>query len=300
VAKAKAVVRGFYKRWQLLKNLDQYTTVFIHREATPLGPAWFEKRVVNKPHLHVVYDYDDAIWIPNISKSNQIAKGLKNFEKIPKILSWVDVVAAGNAYLSDFALASGAHSVTWLPTVVDMEKKYHVQHVSQSTVCRIGWTGSHSTLPYLHQVLPILDELAKMYTFKFVVIADKAPAFSRPYVEFLPWNPQKEIADLNTIDIGLMPLVADAWSEGKCGFKLIQYLSIGIPAIASPVGVNKDIIDDGVNGFLVNNHEEWYQAIKRLLEDADLRRRMGQAGKTKMWEHYSLQAHQATFLSLLK
>jgi glycosyltransferase involved in cell wall biosynthesis len=162
----------------------------------------------------------------------------------------------------------------------------------------IGWTGSHSTMTYLNAIVPVLEKLEKSYDFKFLVISNQPPAFTLKSLVYLPWKEATEIDDLLQMNIGIMPLEPDEWSEGKCGFKLIQYLSLGIPAVASPVGVNNNIIEDGRNGFLCVSPEEWESALVRLLSDRALRTRLGFNGQEKMRHHFSLESNEQNFLSL--
>jgi glycosyltransferase involved in cell wall biosynthesis len=162
----------------------------------------------------------------------------------------------------------------------------------------IGWTGSHSTLKYLDPVVPLLASISKRYGAKVLIICNKPPAFSFPGLVYIPWSEETEVADLRKIHIGLMPLVQDAWSEGKCGFKLIQYLSLGIPAVASPVGINRKIIDQGQNGFLCTSETEWEDALRTLLHDSTLRQKFGQSGREKIIREYSIQANAPVFLGL--
>ena len=158
--------------------------------------------------------------------------------------------------------------------------------------------GSHSTLKYLDMVMPVLDDLRQAFDFSFIVIADKEPSLILKDWKFILWKPLTESEDLLQLDIGIMPLVADEWSEGKCGFKLIQYFACGIPAVASPVGVNKIIVDEGVNGFLCHTNDEWKSAVQKLLTDKTLRAQMGMAGRNKVVKGYSIQSQSAKFIEL--
>ena len=162
----------------------------------------------------------------------------------------------------------------------------------------IGWTGSHSTLKYLNEIIPVINELQKDFDFNFLVIADKNPLLPFKNFQFIPWNVSTEADDLLKLDIGVMPLLADEWTEGKCGFKLIQYFACGIPAVASPVGVNKIIVEEGVNGFLCSTNADWKSSLQKLLADQFLRQKMGMAGRKKIIEYYSIQSQVAKFIQL--
>jgi glycosyltransferase involved in cell wall biosynthesis len=162
----------------------------------------------------------------------------------------------------------------------------------------IGWTGTFSTLIYLDMVLPVLKDLQERYDFIFVVIADKDPALPLKKYKFIKWNSQTEADDLLNFHIGLMPLYDDEISKGKCGFKAIQYMSLGIPAVVSPVGVNTKIIDDGLTGYVCNTPEEWKYRLESLLNNAQLRASMGLVARLKIENYYSVKSSAPLFLQL--
>ncbi|RYD52432.1 MAG: glycosyltransferase [Sphingobacteriales bacterium] len=302
VQKGWAVIKGFLKRlYTTLLVAPRYRVIFVHREAAPLGPPVFEWLLSKVFRKKLIYDFDDAIWIPNVSANNQLARRLKAFWKIGRICSYAHTVVGGNDFLCAYARQHNmSGSVVKIPTVVDTTHRYNrLQNTTSGTVT-VGWTGSHSTLPYLDAIMPVLQELQAEIPFTFVVIADKKPSLPLQDWVFIPWSPQTEIDDLLAIHIGVMPLASDSWSEGKCGFKLIQYLALGIPAVASPVGVNTVIIEEGINGFLAATPQSWKNALRTLLEEVYLRQRMGQAGRLKVEEAYSLAAYAPVFLSLFR
>ena len=154
------------------------------------------------------------------------------------------------------------------------------------------------TLKYIDEVVPVLADLQDKFNLSFMVIADKEPRLDLKDWRFVPWNALTEQEDLLKLDIGIMPLTVDPWSEGKCGFKLIQYFACGIPGIANPVGVNKVIIEEGVNGFLCSSPAEWKSSLEKLLTDQQLRERMGMAGRKKMEEQYSMRSQANKFIGL--
>ncbi|MFA6152264.1 MAG: glycosyltransferase [Chitinophagaceae bacterium] len=301
VQKALGITKSYLKRWaQVLFTAHRYDVIFIHREAAPLGPPiveWYLKKVLGKKFI---YDYDDAIWIPNTSAQNKIASLIKAFWKVKYICKWSYKISGGNDFLCDFARQSGAQKINRIPTVVNTDTRYNQLKQHQSGNITIGWTGSHSTLKFLDELMPVLQRLQKEYDFTFVVIADKKPELPLEKWTFLPWNEQTEISDLLQIDIGVMPLKNDAWSEGKCGFKLIQYLSLGIPAVANSVGVNKLIVEDGVNGFIADDDQSWGKSLRLLLEDESLRSKFGAAGRKKMVDEYSIASIKQSFLRLFE
>ena len=296
--KSWGVVKGFARRWKLvLFDLGKFDFVFIHREAAPVGPPVYEWIISKVFRKKIIYDFDDAIWIPNTSNVNRIASWFKAFWKVKYICKWSYKVVGGNDYLCNYA---GLYNkqVIKIPTCVDTVNKHNRLKNQQTEKVVIGWTGSQSTLKFLEPVIPVLAYLKDKFNFEFVIIADKAPSFELPFAKFVMWNEATEIEDLLQLNIGVMPLDNDPWCEGKCGFKLIQYLSLGIPAVASPIGVNKNIIEEGVNGYLCNNSEEWIKALTILIENESLRSQMGKNGREKMVNNYSIQSQTSNFLNL--
>ena len=295
--KALGLLRGIFNRVVLLFKIRSYDYIFLQREFTPLGPPVFEWIVVKILRCKIVYDFDDAIWIPDRIAEHAFTRWMKCRWKIEYICKWAYKISVGNIYLAEFAKQFNSN-VFVIPTCVDTEVHHNKLKVHQDGIPVIGWTGSHSTLKYLEIILPVITKLNKESSFIFQVISNQPPEFSFSNLRFIQWKEDSEIEDLLQIDIGIMPLPDDEWSEGKCGFKLIQYLSLGIPAVASPVGVNKIIMEDGTNGFLCGNANEWKIAIQKLLSDSSLRQTMGMAGRKKIEQQYSISSQKEKFLAL--
>ena len=292
------IFKGFSARLGIaLGGVRSYDYVFIHREASPLGPPWIEWIITKLWRKKVIYDFDDAIWIPNTSPANRWFGWAKAYWKVKWICQWAHIVVGGNEYLCEYARRFN-RSVRCIPTVVDTQAGHGSvkQHYDRKTV--VGWTGSHSTLKYLDTILPVLQKLHQELEFEFCVIADRDPELPLHDYRFIPWQAESENQDLLILDIGLMPLISDPWSEGKCGFKLIQYFAAGLPAVASPVGVNTSLIEQGQNGYSCSTPEEWEQGLRRLITDSNLRSVMGKKGREKVEAHYSVIAQKAVFLQL--
>lgn len=302
--KSGAVLRGFLRRIALFFGpAFRAHFVFIHREAAPIGPPVFEfllARVFRKP---VVYDFDDAIWLPNTSHENRFAAWLKWHSKVGSICRWSYRVSAGNAYLAAFARRY-ATRVVINPTTVNT-LRFHVPSVSAEEDhphLTLGWTGTHSTLKYLEPLKPVWTGLLSRFgtRIRLLIIADRNPSFDWPQVDFIPWTKEREAEDLCRMDIGLMPLVNDPWAEGKCGLKALQYMALAIPAVASPVGVNTQIIRDGETGLLCDTPEQWREALARLIEDPILRQKLGKAGREHVVRFYSVDSNRSNFVSLFR
>jgi len=291
------ILKGFLKRIVLLfVKVPFYDYIFIHREAAPLGPPLLEWIIAKLYRKKIIYDFDDAIWIPNTSSVNYFSRWFKASWKIKYICKWSYKIVVGNDYLGRYA-SQFNKDVIKIPTCVDI-KKIRIKDKQLNGTLNIGWTGSHSTLGYLNEVMPVITQLQENFDFNFLVIADENPSLPFKNFEFIPWNASTEAEDLSRLDIGIMPLSADAWSEGKCGFKLIQYYACGIPAVASPVGVNKIIVDQEVNGLLCATADEWKFSLQRLLTDKGLREKMGIAGRKKIEDFYSIQSQSQKFIQL--
>jgi glycosyltransferase involved in cell wall biosynthesis len=292
------IIKGFSARLGIvLGGVRSYDYVFIHREASPLGPPWIEWIITKLWRKKVIYDFDDAIWIPNTSSANRWFGWAKANWKVKWICRWAHIVVGGNEYLCQYARRFNL-SVVCIPTVVNTQSGHSLVKRHHEGKPVVGWTGSHSTLKYLDTILPVLQKLQQELEFEFCVIADRDPELPLSDYRFIPWQAASENQDLLQFDIGVMPLIPDSWSEGKCGFKLIQYFAAGLPAMASPVGVNSSLIEQGQNGYLSSTPEEWDEGLRRLISDPNLRSVMGKKGREKVEAGYSLIARRSFFLQL--
>ncbi len=295
--KVWGILKGYFRRIYHVCQSIKADVVLIHREATPLGPPWVEWLIGKVLKRRIIYDFDDAIWLIDQSGVNNWISMLKWTSKVASICQWSYRVSVGNTYLADFAKHYTLNTVV-NPTTIDTEH-YHCSLADhQLRPVTIGWTGSHSTLKYLSSVERVLIQLSKSYDFKFLVIANRPPSFNLENLEFITWSQASEIADLARIQIGIMPLTDTPWSRGKCGFKALQYLSLGIPAVVSPVGVNSEIVQHQIQGFHATTESDWYQHLEQLLIDAELREKMGKAGRQRVIDCYSVKSNTSNFLKL--
>jgi len=300
--KGLAVVKGFFKRFFILFIVPKYDRVFIHREATPMGPPIIEWIIAKVFRKKIIYDFDDAIWLTDRTIETVLFRIIKFRSKVAALCRWSYRVSGGNEYLCNFA-REYCSQVHLNPTTIDTNllhnpALYKVDKKSGNLV--IGWTGSHSTLKYLKSIESILIELEqKYYQLEFLIIADCKPQLALKNLRFVPWSIDSEISSLLESDIGLMPLPDDEWAKGKCGFKALQYMAMEIPTVVSPVGVNTSIVDHGVNGFVCTSPQEWVKYISALIDDKSLREQMGKRGRQKVIDQFSVDSNRDNFLSLL-
>ena len=295
--KAWRTIKGYFRRIDHLFQSLKADYVFIHREAAPLGPPVLEWLLAKVFRKKIIYEYDDAIWIPGGEKMSFIKKWLKATWKIKYIIKWSYKVAGGNEFLCNYARQYNS-SVFFIPTVVDTEHghfKQRDQHSSNKIV--VGWTGTHTTLHNLEVIDGVIPELKKEIDFDVLIISNKAPNWDFDFI-YKEWELETEQDDLLKMHIGIMPLKQGPWFEGKCGFKLIQYQACGIPAVASPVGVNALITLHNKTGFIANSKEEWKIYLKKLITDASLRASMGKEGREHIEKNYSLDSLLPGFISL--
>ncbi len=288
---------GYIRRLADLPACLKADYIFLYRDATPFGPPIFEWMLSKIFRKKIVYDFDDAIWTTDLDKKQWLKIWLRSPSKTNKIIKWAWKISAGNDYLCNYAKQFNSN-VVLNPTTIDTERLHNKIKNQKTSRLVIGWTGSHSTLKYLDPMVDILAKLEQEFEFDFLVICDKKPAWTLKSLRFLPWKIDTEIQDLSSMNFGLMPLPDDEWAKGKCGFKALQYMALGMPAVVSPVGVNTEIVDDGINGFVCQTNEEWEIAIRKLLRDETLRTQMGENARMKIVRKFSVLSNTGNFVSL--
>ncbi len=284
---------------QALLASRQFDLLWIEKEALPWLPAWFEKMLLPSAVPYVL-DYDDAVFHYYDESRNSAVKALLA-GKHPALMQGAALVVAGNEYLAEFARRAGAPHVELVPTVIDLARcplAPRKRAVGDTLPC-VGWIGQRATASFLLPYAPLFERLSVEGLARFAAIGIDAQALGLP-MESIPWTEQTEAASIASFDIGIMPLVDEPFERGKCGYKLIQYMACGLPVVASPVGVNRQIVEHGVNGFLAETPEQWEQALRTLLADAGLRQRMGQAGRQKVERQYCIQVTGPRLAALLK
>jgi glycosyltransferase involved in cell wall biosynthesis len=279
-------LNAFIRRAKVVLSARKYDRVILYFEAFPYFPAFFEMilRFLKVPYI---YDFDDAIFHQYDRHSNPFIRFLLR-NKIRNVIRGASCVFAGNEYLAAYARQVNSN-VSIFPTVVDTRRYLVVEKKSNSRSLVVGWIGSPSTAIYLKEQIPVLRDFCSKYGAKLVLIGSGPIEMPGIPVEIKDWSEDTEIAELQQFDVGIMPLPDTDWARGKCGFKLIQYMACGVPVIASPVGVNQAIVENGVNGYLASTPAEWFSALESLQSNEELRKTMGRAGRERIEARYSLQ-----------
>lgn len=287
----------YLKRFRVLFSLYQYERIVIEKELFPFLPSWAEY-ILNRTGQKYVVDYDDAVFHNyDLHSSFFVRLLLKN--KIDNIMRYSHKVLAGNSYLADRARKAGASKVIIVPTVVDSNRYFQAYSTKPGCPVKVGWIGSPTTLKYLKGLLPVFEKLQKKYSFELVIIGGGTSIGFSGKETLVAWSEEGEVKEIQQLDIGIMPLTDSPWERGKCGYKLIQYMACGLPVVGSPVGVNKDLISEGGNGFLSSSENEWEMYLGKLISNQNLRIQMGQEGVKRVKDHYTLQKVLPTYLHAL-
>lgn len=295
------VLNCYAKRFFTLFTINNYDLIWIEKELFPYLPISIEKLLSKLGYKYIV-DYDDAIFHNYDLSKNMLVKLLLS-NKIEKVMKYSSCVLVGNYYLAQRAKNANAKNIHIIPTVVDYIK-YEVEQKLPNEVLTIGWIGSPSTQKYLLDLKYVFKEIVETNKNVRLLLVGAHPNISEKIenipVEVVDWDESTEVKNIKNMDIGIMPLVDGPWEKGKCGYKLIQYMACGIPVIASPVGVNKEIIEKSNSGFLADNDSEWIEYLNRLINSNQLRILMGSDGQLAVKNQYSLQSQSQRLAKLLK
>lgn len=288
--------RALSRRIKALLSVRKYDVVVVEYEILPYFPPVIEMalKILKVPYI---VNYDDAIFYKYSQSPNPWVRTLLG-NKIDVVMRNARLVIAGNRHLASYAEKTGAPSVEMLPTVVDT-RRYSAAPRKDNAIFTIGWIGSPSTAKYLDDIAPALEAVCKGGRGKLVLIGASNVKLTGVPVEARPWSEDTEVGDLESCDAGIMPLYDGLWEKGKCALKTIQYMACALPVVVSPVGVNSEIVEDGVNGILASSNEEWVRALTSLRDDKALRGRLGFAGRKRVEERYSVQVTAPKFASLI-
>jgi len=279
-------LKCYLNRFFILFSVKSYDLIWIEKELFPFLPSYGEW-IFNKMGIGYLVDYDDAVFHNyDLNKRPLIRFWMGN--KIDWVMRNANLVWAGNQYIASRAEKAGAGSIAFLPTVID-PARYSRKIWKEKPIVSIGWIGSPSTLRYLRSLIPVLNKLDQDYNIKLIVVNGTVKTeFSGKQV-LVPWSEESEVESIHLMDIGLMPLPDNHWERGKCAYKLIQYMACGLPVVASPVGMNSEVVKHGENGFLAKTDEEWFHFLSQLIGSLELRKEMGQKGFEHVQENYTLE-----------
>ena len=285
-----------------LRHTSSFDAIFIYRELFPIGPAVLEP-LLAKRRAPLILDFDDAVFLPHVSDANRFLGALKMPHKLSAVIRQSDRVITGNEYLAAYA-RQFSNAVSVIPTCVDTSKFVpREQPVTSHDRVKpvVGWIGSQTTGHYIRQLSSVFSRVHQEHPF-VLRVSGALDAFELPGVgvEEPPWTLDSEVSLFNTCDVGVYPLPDDEWSKGKCGFKAIAFMACGVPVVAAAVGANREIVQDGINGFLAANEDEWVEKLGRLIADPDLRRQFAEAGRRTVEEHYSLAVHAPSMEALIR
>ena len=280
------VFKCYLRRIYTLMQCYKYDMLWIEKEIFPWIPAFAEAllKLLNIPY---VVDYDDAIFHRYDQHHNRVVRLILQ-NKISKVMRNATLVVVGNNYLENYALQHGCTNVKVIPTVVDLSR-YKIRNSKKSDKFNIGWIGTPSTAKYLLTIKSALINLCNIKHARLITVGSGPIEIELTSKEVREWRETSEIQDIEEFDVGIMPLKDEPWEKGKCGYKLIQYMACEKPVIASPVGVNIEIVENDVTGYLARNEEEWKQALNTLMSDPELCKSMGKAGRRKVEQYYSLE-----------
>jgi glycosyltransferase involved in cell wall biosynthesis len=301
-AKALGVLRGQLRRMRDLFRIRRYDLLYVHMPVTPLGTAFFE-RMTRKLAKRLVFDVEDNVILDTSGEQasvNPIARFLKSRNKALHLIRTADHVVTSSPFLNESCLAiNRRRACTYISSSVDTDRFLPAGRYSNDGRVTIGWTGTFSSRPYLDLLRPVFQRLAKEVPFRLRVIGNFDYALPGVDLEVVQWTREREVEDLQAFDIGVYPLPIDDWVLGKSGLKAIQYMAFGLPTVATEVGTTPMLIRDGENGLLVKSEDEWVDALKRLVLDPELRRRLGEAAREDAVAKYSVKAIAADYRRVL-
>ncbi len=290
-------IKGILRRIKDVIRAKYFDIIFIYREAFMTGTTVFEK-LLRRSGAKIIFDFDDAIWNNDVSEGNKKLSWLKRPEKTNDIIALADLVFAGNQYLYNHAQQFNKHIVV-VPSTIDLNYyQLPPKNSSQQVAVTIGWSGSLTTIEHFKTIIPVLKKLKEKFKNKIAFKIFGVPEYKNEdlQIQGIAWTPETEVQEISSFDIGIMPLPDNEWSRGKCGMKGLQYMALEVATVMSPVGVNKEIIQDGENGFLASSEEEWIQKLSLLIESKELRNSLEKAGRKTVEEKYSSLAIRNNYL----
>ncbi len=297
--KLYGTLAGYTNRFLQLFSIPKYDIVYTCLWVTPFGPSFFEWATC-KLAKKVIYDIDDLVFLKQKKAEPWYAYYLKGRKKPVFLMKNADHIITCTPYLDQFARQYNQNT-TDISSTINTDTYIPVNTYSNAGKITLGWSGSHSTVRMLRLIIPALLELRKKVDFKLLVMGSTDFAVPGLETEVYEWREEIEISTLQKIDIGLYPLpLDDEWVLGKSGLKALQYMALGIPTVASDVGCNDRVIENGVSGYLVRTQEEWVEKLLMLIQDAGLRKKIGEESRKRVEKYFSVKANEPVYLSILQ
>lgn len=285
IRSTSSVILSIIRRLNTIIKANCFDVIWLEKEIFPYLPGIFEG-LLAQTGIPYIIDYDDAIFHRYDQSKNFIVKTVLS-KKLDSLIAGAFAITAGNQYLANYAKLHGARQVEIIPTTVNL-CRYHVKPSTDYNEFRIGWIGSPSSSPYLQIISKPLQNFAKEKAIRLVTVgAPKIELHGVP-IEQHKWTLENEVNLISTFDVGVMPLLDSPWERGKCAYKLIQYMACGRAVIASPIGMNSDIVMNDA-GFLAKNDKDWLEALRKLEHSSKLRNEMGITGRNRVEKNFSLQ-----------
>jgi glycosyltransferase involved in cell wall biosynthesis len=296
--KSVLMVKALARRQRRISSLPVGAVVLVHRAASLVGPPAFERNLKRRGHP-LVYDFDDAIYLLHTAAANRALAWLKQPGKTATICRLSDHVVVGNHHLADWGRRHNP-AVTIVPSSIDTDlyRAHRERAISQRLV--VGWMGSSTSQTYLEAFGPMLRALTSSLPVELRVISNRRPALPGVPLTWRPWSAETEVADLAELDVGIMPMPDEEWALGKCALKALQYMALGVPTVASAIGANREVIENGVNGFLASSAQEWVECIGGLAANPELRHGIGRAGRRTVEERFSMRRSAAAMAEVLR
>ena len=285
--------RNLRDNFRFFNDLSQYHIVFLQRKR------------FNQPRLallrnrakRIIYDFDDSVMYRNSKAKDPVSQTRR--KRFVQMIKAADFVIAGNEFLRKEVLPFNLE-VEVIPSPIDQERYPLKDYRIKKERVTIGWIGDHGSIHYLEKMRPIFERIGQRYPqAELKIVCDIFFDCKQINVVKKIWNSEEEVADLQSFDIGVMPLMDDPWSWGKCGFKILQYQGVGVPVVCTPVGINRDLVEYGVNGFWAMTPADWEEKLSLLIEAPELREKMGRVGRKRVLENYAIQSCAPRLFSIL-
>ncbi len=285
--------RTLKENFRFFQSLPTFDIVFLQRKRFNQPRLGLLRRKARK----IIYDFDDAVMYRNSTAKDPVSPTRKR--RFVQMIKASDFVIAGNEFLKKEVLPFNSN-VEVIPTPIDQERYPLKDYSFPKERVTLGWIGDHGSIHYLEKMSPLFERIGKRYPHvELKIVCDTFFDCENIQVVKKRWTLEEEVEDLQGFDIGMMPLIEDPWSWGKCGLKIIQYQGVGVPVVCTPVGINKDLVEDGANGFWARTLEEWEEKLSLLIENVRLRENMGREGRRRVLEHYTVQSCASRLFSVL-